>query len=146
MEWIEGCPEATRTADQNTGLMGKLKRKSISLMKQKKEAESTLMQIYQDYRDGMLDMQSFMDLREQLSNEKANAEKEITDILSMQRQTKIRVKKVREFLTTIDGLVFYSWNEELLRRIVEKVELKPDGTVKVALMMKDEIEKLTMED
>jgi len=64
----------------------------------------------------------------------------------MQRQTKIRVKKVREFLTTIDGLVFYSWNEELLRRIVEKVELKPDGTVKVALMMKDEIEKLTMED
>ena len=64
----------------------------------------------------------------------------------MQRQTKIRVKKVREFLTTIDGIVFYSWNEELLRRIVEKVELKPDGTVKVALMMKDEIEKLTMED
>ena len=51
--------------------MGKLKRKSISLMKQKKEAESTLIQIYQDYRDGMLDMQSFMDLREQLSNEKA---------------------------------------------------------------------------
>ena len=146
MKWIEGCREAIRTADQNTGLMGKLKRKSISLMKQKKEAESTLMQIYQDYRDGMLDMQSFMDLREQLSNEKANAEKEITDILSMQRQTKIRVKKVREFLTTIDGLVFYSWNEELLRRIVEKVELKPDGTVKVALMMKDEIEKLTMED
>ena len=71
----------------------------------------------------MLDMQSFMDLREQLSNEKAKAEKEITDVLSMQRQTKIRVKKVREFLTTIDGLVFYSWNEELLRRIVEKVEL-----------------------
>ena len=56
------------------------------------------------------------------------------------------MKKVREFLTTIDGLVFYSWNEELLHRIVEKVELKPDGTVKVALMMKDEIEKLTMED
>ena len=146
VKWIEGRREAIRTADQNTGLMGSLKKKSVSLMKQKKEAETTLMQIYQDYRDGMLDMQSFMDLREQLSNEKAKAEKEITDVLSLQRQTKIRVKKVREFLSTIDGLVFYSWNEELLRRIVEKVELKPDGTVKVALLMRDEIEKLTMED
>ena len=146
VKWIEGRREAFRTADQNTGLMGSLKKKSVDLMRQKKEAETTLMQIYQDYRNGMVDMQSFIDLREQLSNEKAKAEKEITDVLSMQRQTKIRVKKVREFLSTIDGLVFYSWNEELLRLIVEKVELKPDGTVKVTMKMKDEIEKLTMED
>ena len=47
---------------------------------------------------------------------------------------------------SISGLSFSTWNEEAIRSLVDKVELMPNGTVKVTLMMKDEIFKLTEEE
>ena len=143
VKWIEKNREAIRTADQNTGLMGRLDRQAIDLMRQKKEADNKLMRLFDDYHDKLIDLDSFLDMREQLSNRKTELEKAVTDVLSEQRQTKVRVKKVREYLSSISGLSFSVWNEEAIHSVVDKVELMPDGTATVTLMMKSEIEKLT---
>ena len=143
VKWIEKNREAIRTADQNTGLMGRLERQVIDLMRQKKEADNKLMRLFADYHDKLIDLDSFLDMREQLSNRKTELEKAVTDVLSEQRQTKVRVKKVREYQSSISGLSFSVWNEEAIRSVVDKVELMPDGTATVTLMMKSEIEKLT---
>lgn len=146
VKWIDGRREAIRTADQNTGLMGRLEQQAMDLMRQKKETDKKLMHLFDDYHDKLIDLDSFLDMREQLSNRKTELETAVTGVLSEQRQTKVRVKKVREYLASISGLSFSVWNEEAIRSLVDKVELMPNGTVKVTLMMREEILKLTEEE
>ena len=142
LEWITEVKPKIKFAERPRGIIGRLEKKSIDLMREKKAADESLVNMYRDYLEGIMDMDTFQDGQKKASELKWRTEKEIEAVLSEQRQAKAKQKQIMDYLGTIYRVKIDEWDEEKIRRLTDRISLEPNGKVRVSFFMKDEMDSL----
>ena len=129
--------------DPTKGKAGSIKVKLANARAHLKRIEERVLKTYEDYVEGKIGKKDYIRIKEELAAEKKEAEGIISALEKEQFELKKRTENFLRITEDFEGyLDLEGFPEEIIYRLVEKIEYFPDGGIKLTLKCADVYEEM----
>lgn len=130
-------------SDNNKNILHSLKRKAAYLSGQIAQAEERKSSLYEDWVTGLFDKIEYQGLREHYISEIQKLKKKLRDTEQMQQTIERRARQYMELVENLEQhLNDRTFNLDLVKELVERIDVSGDGSIAVQFRCNDVYEEL----
>ena len=143
--WIRAHRSAVDRADRPGGVLAARDDQVREARSRLTQAEEMADRVYADYVAGILDMEGCLALRAHYLGERDTWVKMLSDATAEQRRYRGMWNRARDFCAQAVALDFDGFDEAAIRAVVERVELMPEGTLRLSFRLRSDLIELVGE-